>query len=135
MKNKIELLNTEELEWKSTPFSGIFYKFMVIDSQGGRILDLLKVEKDHEVKPHTHKIPQMSYLISGTALGWDESNQDFSIELPAGTFSNIPSGEMHGFKAVEECIWHDYFGGGKLDIDQHNGNVYLLSQDGSFEKI
>src|SRR3954453_15857732 len=101
----IELGDTSRVEWKRSPWPGVYYKWLRVGPDCSNIVDLLKVERGVSLVQHRHSSVQASYLISGTARSLDGSI------LKAGSWIYIPAGIRHGHTAEEEVIWVDFFPG------------------------
>ena len=110
-------INQSKINWSPSPSEGVFYKWLLLDYQEERVIDLLKVEKGFESAAHRHDVAQASYLISGKAEGLNGNI------MTAGTFLFVPAGELHGFKALEECVWHDVFTG-RLNFKFEDGRIF-----------
>ena len=114
--------------WNATPFPGVSNKVLRIFEDGSGVIELVQIAKGAALPPHRHLVRQSAYFISGVGQALDGSIMN------AGTYGEVPPGERHGTRAVEEVVLLNIFNG-MVTWFLDDGDVVLPRGDGTFANL
>jgi quercetin dioxygenase-like cupin family protein len=126
-KNRF-LSESHNMPWKETPFPGVTDKVLRIREDSTGVVELVRIAKGAALPAHRHLVTQSAFFLSGVAESLDGQI------INAGSYAEVPPGERHGTKAIEEVVLLNMFNGA-VTWFLDDGNVFLLKNDGNFAKL
>jgi quercetin dioxygenase-like cupin family protein len=122
------LAESHDLPWAETPFKGVSHKVLRFHEDATGVIELTRIEKGAALPPHRHLVTQAAFFISGVGQALDGAT------IKAGTYAEVPAGERHGTKAIEEVVLLNFFNG-MVTWLLDDGETFLLKSDGSFGRL
>src|SRR5262245_57934145 len=108
------LKESQNHPWVATPFPGVSHKVLRVHEDATGVIELVQISKGAALPPHRHLVMQSAFFISGDAQALD------GTIIHPGTYAEVPPGERHGTKAIDDVVLLNMF----------NGNVTWLLDDG-----
>jgi quercetin dioxygenase-like cupin family protein len=122
------LAYSHRLPWNATPFAGVSHKVLRIGEGASGAIDLTRIEKGAALPPHRHLVMQRAFFVSGIGEALD------GTKLEAGSYAEVPPGDRHGTRAIEEVVILNFFDG-RVSWILDDGEVFLLKGDGTYATL
>ncbi len=122
------LSESHNLPWNETPFPGVTDKVLRIREDATGVVELVRIAKGAALPAHRHLVTQSAFFLSGVAESLDGKI------IKAGSYAEVPPGERHGTKAIEEVVLLNMFNGA-VTWFLDDGDVFMLRNDGNFVKL
>lgn len=91
------LIDSNELEWRPTPFDGVHWKKLRFDSASGSSAVLLRFEPGASYGAHEHPEGEEYFVLEG-------SLEDAGSTYGAGSYVYHPPGSRHRPSSKEGCL-------------------------------
>jgi quercetin dioxygenase-like cupin family protein len=122
------LSNSESVSWRQSPFDGVSQHFLKIGEGAYGVVDVTRIAKGAATPPHRHLVRQRAFFLSGIA------ETLHGTRIQAGSYCEVPPGERHGNKAIEELLILNVFDGPVTWL-LDEGDVYVLREDKSYVNL